>query len=289
MFEYKEPIRISANDPICSANALEGTIIGILFDKTGGDIQLAIDRRTKTIDKKTADLQEAIKGANSFVEAKNKEIKKLDEMYYTRSDDKKEKLEPLHRQSREIWNKIRNQEHAFDKETEKIIAGKAMTFEEGFDKIEGQLAKVDDLIEKEQKAGRETHPLLRGSKIPGVYTQTGFQGETGIQGETASIDGSGNTTFFTSDNGNVGLGLSDPNASLYITQQEDKALARLNTLKQKIREYLNKIGKIREWIKELQEEKRRLILIRNNLDPKRSYKLDLNKLSAFGFEDIEIS
>ena len=40
---YKEPIKISANDPICSATALEGTIIGILFDKTGADIQAAID------------------------------------------------------------------------------------------------------------------------------------------------------------------------------------------------------------------------------------------------------
>jgi len=40
-------------------------------------------------------------------------------------------------------------------------------------------------------------------------------------------------------------------------------------------------------ILQLEEEKRRLSLIARNLDEKRSYKLDLNKLSAFGFEDVE--
>jgi uncharacterized protein YoxC len=284
MSEYKEPIRISATDPICSATALEGTIIGILFDKTGEDIQTAIDRRTSSIDRKITDLQESIKDADSFVESKGKELEKLDDLYDDRADEKKAKLDPLYRKSRDISKEIQDAEYSFNKETEKIIAGKTVTFEEGFDKIEDKLTKVDDLIEKEKKtrgAGGGSGRLMgRSYPVPGVYCNT-------IDSDSISTN-SGTSIYTVTSNANTGIGVNDPSASLDITQQEDRALARLNTLKQKIREYTGKIERIRDWIKELQEEKRRLILIRNNLDPKRSYKLDLNKLSAFGFEDVEV-
>ena len=45
----------------------------------------------------------------------------------------------------------------------------------------------------------------------------------------------------------------------------------------------------RKRLLKLEEEKRRLDLISRNIESDRIYKLDLNKLSAFGFEDIEIS
>lgn len=286
MSEYKEPIRISSNDPICSANGLEGTIIGILFEKTGKQIQEAIDGRTGTIDKKIVELQESIKDADAFVEAKVKEMEDLDDLYSERSDAKKEHLEPLRRQSRDIWNQIRNEEHGFDKETEKIIAGKAVTFEDGFEQAEKNLATVDGLIEKEVKSG-----FLRSG-----IGETGLQGAGGLMGHRGSIpgvytytsDGDSSNFITTNSTGDVGIGTDTAQAQLHITQQEDKALARLNTLKQKVREYVRKIEQIRGWIHNLEEEKRRLILIRNNLNPTRDYKLDLNKLSAFGFEDIEI-
>ena len=38
MSEYREPIAIAEDDPICSASALNGTVIGILFEKTGKEI-----------------------------------------------------------------------------------------------------------------------------------------------------------------------------------------------------------------------------------------------------------
>ena len=286
---YKEPIKISANDPICTATALEGTVIGILFDKTGADIIAAIDHRTANIDKKVIDLQGAIKDADAFIEAKDKEIDKLDDLYDERSDAKKEKLEPLRRESRDIWKKIQDEEHLFDKETEKSIAGQAVIFEQGFDEAQKNLSVVDDLLEKEKKTGVHGLQGIRG------YLCT--QGTTSCQEESRGTGYGDSVSYITSDGssayktttGNVGLGDSNPSAKLVITQQEDKAMARLNTLKRMVREYSGKITGIRNWILDLQEEKRRIMLIRNNLDPKRDYKLDLNKLSAFGFEDVEIT
>jgi hypothetical protein len=45
------------------------------------------------------------------------------------------------------------------------------------------------------------------------------------------------------------------------------------------------VNRIVILIEQLKEEKRRLVLIEQGLDEKRPYKLDLNKLSAFGFEE----
>ena len=282
MSEYQEPIKISSNDPICSATSLEGTIIGILFEKKGSEIQNAINKRVVSIDKKIGGLQDSIKDADAFVEAKNKEMEKLDEAYEERSDAKKEHLEPLRRQAKDIDNKLRNEEHGFNKETDKIIAGKAVSFEEGFDKAEKSLSIVDDLIEEKKKKGN----VLRSQGFTGVQ---GLQGSTGYQGDTGSYtttDSSG-TNIYYSSNGNVGVGASNPDDYL-ITDEEDKAMSRLNTLKWKIRRYMQRIEEIRGWIKNLDEEARRLTLIRDNLNPEREYKLDLNMLSAFGFEDITV-
>jgi len=275
MTEYKEPIQISGNDPICSVSALEGTVIGILFEKTGEEVQNAINCRVASIEEKISRLEKAIKGADTFVDGKSKEIEELDDLYEERDDAKRAQLEPLRRQSKDIWNQIRNEEHTFNKATEQIIASQAVSFEDGFEEAEKNLLTVDELIDQENKLG---------------FLRAGC-GYTGIQGAAGSmvISGDGSSSTYTitdSGSGNIGLGVSDPDS--YISSEEDLALARLNTLKHKVKGYLLKIEKIRAWIRDLQEEKRRLTLIRDNLTPARDYKLDLNKLSAFGFEDIEI-
>ena len=50
----------------------------------------------------------------------------------------------------------------------------------------------------------------------------------------------------------------------------------------------SKLKKLASEVDELLRERRNLVLISGNLDPERKYKLDINKLSAFGFEDIEV-
>ena len=73
-----------------------------------------------------------------------------------------------------------------------------------------------------------------------------------------------------------------------LSKKEDKALARLNTLKGMVTDYMMKVQSIQSEIKGLKEEKRRLTLIQRHIIDERFYKLDLNKLSAFGFEAVEL-
>ncbi len=70
-----------------------------------------------------------------------------------------------------------------------------------------------------------------------------------------------------------------------MSTDEDKAVAKLETLRNLLKKNVNKLENLKKGIKKLEDEKRRLVLIMNHLDDERTYKLDLNKLSAFGFED----
>jgi hypothetical protein len=74
---------------------------------------------------------------------------------------------------------------------------------------------------------------------------------------------------------------------LKLTKEENDALSRLSTLRSLVMEYGRKIFKIKERIKFLESEKRRLVLIVKHIQSERMYKLDMNKLSALGFEDME--
>ena len=50
MLKYSVPLCVSENDPVCSSTALQGTVIGVLFEKTGEDIKGAVDSRVDLID-----------------------------------------------------------------------------------------------------------------------------------------------------------------------------------------------------------------------------------------------
>ena len=117
--------------------------------------------------------------------------------------------------------------------------------------------------------------------IQGEHTIFAIQGSTGLQGLYGSKGISGT--------GNIGLGSTNPEKILELMfDDEDKAIARLKTLQELLKKNVNKLENLKKGIKKLENEKRRLVLIKMHIDDGRSYKLDLNKLSAFGFEDIEI-
>lgn len=273
MSEYQDPIRISPNDPICSATAMNGTIVGILFNKTGAEIKEAMGKRVKAIDAKIAECQAVVKGVNDFLVKKEKQIEEIDDLYTKRADLKKSKMRPFEREVEDIYKKMTDLSHDLNKETEKMAAEKAVGFADGIDGLEEKLEGIDNLIEDEELMDRDVRPrsMLRSKAI--TDSLTGIQGATGLQGPSG---------------GSIGIGEGTPHTYLTVTQTEDEALARLETLKKHVKEYRNKIKLILGFIKGLMEEKRRLELIRKHIRDTSEFKLDLNKLSAFGFEDITV-
>jgi hypothetical protein len=162
---------------------------------------------------------------------------------------------------------------------------RTLIFDEGFDDFQPNFTELDDFLQKE----RLIEPIRGigfGNILPGVYannitdgsgtitnnnsnvyySHTGAQGTTGLQGPTGETGASGFT------------GSPTP---------EDLAEARVTTLRTTLQRYTDKIAQIKTVMNKLEEEARRLTLIGKNLADDRTYKLDMNKLSAFGFEDLD--
>lgn len=278
MSDYTPQIQISANDPVCSTSSLEGTVIGILFEKGGTEIREAITIRLGLIDKKIAEYDSMADKTETFIGEKRKVLKDLDALYQNRSDEKKAFLLPFKRELENIVKKAEDKVFIYDKETYKQLGEQAVIFEEGFESFRENFDELDNFLRKEKDIIQgETHVYniqgATGTQGIGIGT-TGPQGSTGISGATGS--------------GNIGTGVTDPEEILELmSDDEDKAIARLNTLRDLLIKNVNKLENLKKGIKKLKDEKRRLTLIRAHLDDDRSYKLDLNKLSAFGFEDTE--
>lgn len=263
--EYQKPIQIEANDPICSASGLQGTVIGILFEKKGSEIQTAIGEHTKVIDKEISKYDKITGEVKDFLKKKEEEIKKIEKIYTDRKDKKEAKAKPHERQMQEIQKQWSDEVFIFDKETEKNVAKEAVDFEKGFEQYEEIFEDIDKIIEEEQQEG-VSRSLLRT--------------------KSALLSSAGNTAY---NNVCEDGSITFAGSALAISETEDKALARLNTLKSLVREYAEKVRRILGKVDNLKEEQRRLNLICKNIEADSKYKLDLNKLSAFGFENVAIA
>lgn len=287
--EYKNPIRMPASDPICSASALGNTIIGILFDKKGSEIQQTIKSRTGVIDKKIDEYQGMLSKVDKFVEEKKTVLEELDDFYRDQSDKKtaflkpyQDSLEVIHKEFNDKTGKVNKDMtdalFAFDKDTSKQIEKKAVDFEKSFDDFKEIFSDVNDFLEEEEEIVEES---VRGigfrRVVKGLY---GPQGVTGCQGTSGTDNDSVQTYSYTTPDAFV--------RQVYVPTKEDEVTARLNTLRYLLAKYLNHVEVLKGSIHKLEEEKRRLNLISGNISPDREYKLDLNKLSAFGFEDVEV-
>lgn len=297
MSEYKKPIRINANDPLCSATSLEGTVIGILFEKTGAEIKAAIGARCKSIDSKIQTYKGSIDQAEKFIEEKEKTLKSLDEFIQEQNDSKEAMLAPLRKKIAEINRKAKDQcsdvykeiikieDHA-DEKTEQGVAKRAVTFEESFETVIDQFKGIEEILKKDRDSGT-SFPSSGFLRMQGVSASSGSQTISGSTPTSSVYLANSAGGYQIQTDGSVGLGTDDPSEQLDIVQKEDAAVARMNTLRARLTQYRHQVEAIMQVIHELEEERRRLMLIWRNVDPGRPYKLDINKLSAFGFEDIE--
>jgi hypothetical protein len=284
MSEYKRPIKMRQDDPVCSATALGNTIIGILFDKKGSDIRKAIAGRTVLIEKKVSEYDSIIFKIDGFIKEKRKILKDLDEYYQDRAD-KKEAIFKPYRKELDVINKecydrttlvlkdMNDTGFSFDKDTYNEIGKKAVVFEESFETFKDTFIEIDEVKAVSQGA----------EGIQGVIGYQGIQGLTGCQGIKGFNDNVSSYSTYTT----AGDVLAPKQVNLLSTK-EDEAVARLGSLRNILLKYNQKANIIRDAIHTLNEEKRRLKVISDNINPEREYKLDLNKLSAFGFEDIEV-
>jgi hypothetical protein len=281
MKEYRTQLQINNYDPICAASTIGDTVIGILFEKQGSEIKTAIGSRLKLVDEKVKNYQSVVSKIEVFIEEKRKVLKDLDIIAQDRSDEKSALVRPYQKKIDDIRKKIQDVAYDHDKETHKKIREQAVVFEKGFDDFKPQFDELDEFLRKERE---RVETIQSGSQgVTGIQGATGMHGIKGIEGTRGEVYEPVR-----------GCGFGDPVTAPstkpedIFTEEESRALSRIWTLRSLLQKYVGKIETLKNAIKSLLEEKRRLSLISRNLDNTRSYKLDLNKLSAFGFEDIEV-
>jgi hypothetical protein len=162
---------------------------------------------------------------------------------------------------------------------------KALVFDEGFDAFQGDFNQLDDFMSREREVVRGVVDTVGAARYG--YGVTGAQGLTGVQGMAGVVGNAKSSGFYQPEYDASKFERSAGSHEKVEETEEDKAISRLGTLRGIIDKYMRKVGEIQDAIRSLHEEKRRLELIGRNLADDRSYKLDINKLSAFGFENIE--
>jgi hypothetical protein len=286
---YKRPVAIHSDDPLCTATSLEGTVIGILFEKTGAEIKKAVESRIPSIDNEIARCVSTIKDMDEFLKGKNEEIKEIDKLYTERSDAREATAKPFNDDISVIVKKRDNIIFTFDKETDKKVASKATVFEEGFDKYNDSLKSIDEIMKELDSEGRVGLGMQGPSGTTGVSGSSGrIYSTPGVYARTINDSSSNEINTDNIDGESIrGIGFGDKLKELKLTEKETEAMSRLSTLRALVNNYSWKILKIKDRIKFLESEKRRLVLILKHIGEDRTYKLDMNKLSALGFEDVE--
>jgi hypothetical protein len=249
-------------------------VIGILFEKKGEDIKQAIFARMDIIVKKITEYKSISQKIEEFIERKRIVLKGLDDFYQGRSDEKDALIMPFKRKIEETVKKCNDEVFSFDRTTQKQLGEKALTFEDGFDAFKLNFEELDLFLKKE----REIIEPIRGVGFGNDISVRGYHGQTGIQGCT----GTQGTSDVSGSEPELEYGLQES------TEEEDKAYARLSTIRNLLRKYEEKLNVLKNVVRSLEDELRRLTLIRDNIEDQRNYKLDLNKLSALGFEDLKV-
>ena len=293
MKNYRPQLRVNSYDERCSASCLGDNIIGVLFDKKGSEIKRAIDARLSNINEKIEDYQSMTTKVEVFIDKKRAVLKDLDVFYQARCDEKSALIKPHQKNIDEILKKCKDDvddilRHSsdlvfdFDKGTYKKIGEHAIKFEEGFDEFKVNFLELDEFLKKEEEVVKDTQDHYNGP-----CGCTGIQGSTGLQGVRGYEGQSGPSSYSQSQQDIAKV--SDKILCKLSSTEEDKAISKLRTLRDYLQKYFNKIELLKKCIKQLEDERRILMLIKNSIEDTRVYKLDLNKLSAFGFEDLNVT
>jgi hypothetical protein len=266
---YQKPISISSNDPICSATSLEGTVIGILFDKSGQEIKDAVSLRVQAIDREIARQEELVIPIRDFLKEREGLIIDIEQLEVKRERERCEVQKPFQGEIEKFQTKISEVYREMGKKTDKIdektcalLDQQEAIFFSGWKELGEDFREIleDETDEKyDLPQHRKSNSSNSHSSMSVYYGSQGPKGPTGPTGCASGIA--------------CGYGVFPTIRISY-------------KLKAEIVKYSLYFEKIKRRIEELVTEKRRLEMIVRNIDSDRKFKLNLTQLSAFGFEDI---
>lgn len=253
-----------------NAKSLQGTVVGLLFTKTGREIREAVTAKVSKLDAELERLHSATEDVAVFLEEKQMDLTKLSKFYQERRNEKEAQARPFRRQVEEIHKAWADKEFEFNRETEQLVGERAVLFEQGFEEFEQKFAEIDELAEEVDELGYDTAaPVMMAAAAPGASFSDSFGGQQVNSTRKAVRSVSANESLVT------------------LPTEQDKAVAKLNTLQNKVYEARSKVATIDAHIRRLEQESDHLKLIRRHLKDDREYTLDLSGLASLGFENDE--
>jgi hypothetical protein len=266
--------RLGKRNPLYSVESLDGTVMGVLFDKKGSEIKEAVMKKISYIDTDITKYMGTIERSGVFLKDKEKLMTDMDDLYQKRLDERQAKRRPFERDIEQIQKKWEDVVFDFNKDTEKAMVVKAVDVAKDFEDFEKEFEKIDELLFEldPQEKDVEEYELTSG------YTKGGNTLSRMACFDSGKTGATGGAGTYTVSNSNI-------SEVLDFSEEEDKALSKINTLKGIISNYKGKISSIKGIIKSLEEEKKHLTLMKEHLSEDQVYKLDLEKLIAFGFAE----
>ena len=243
--------------------SLEGTVVGLLFSKTGVEIREAVAEKIGTLANEVTELKESIQDVDEFLESKEDELEELNVLYAERHDKKDAQSRPFRRQIDEVQKAWGDKEFEFNRETERLVGEKAVVFEEGFKDFSERFVEIDELADEVEDINANTvmFAQVAGASPDGITLAGGTSGTRAMSMRRVT-------------------NVNDD----FLPTEQDNAAARLATLRGKVITYRNKIALIKGRIDVLKDEVDELRLVSRHLKDEREYTLDLDRLSALGFE-----
>jgi len=254
---YREPIKIFSDDILCNATSLEGTVIGILFEKSGEEIQSAANARLNSIEGELAKIVSKIVPITRFLKSKDALLAEIEDFETKREDLCTDQTRSIVEQLDKLHLDLKNKKTKIRAETHDKLEIKRVEFDKGWDGFEEE---IKDIVKEEKEKKWET-------------ANTSISGLISTDSCSTSSVGVSNATFCSST-------FTPVNWDLQITISDD--------LHERIQNYRKYFNSLKDRIEVLESEKRKLSMILRNITADRKYKLTLAQLSAFGFEDIVV-
>lgn len=269
---YSKPIVIDGNDPICSATSLEGTVIGILFEKSGVEIKGAISARIKKIDEEIDRKKGLVVPIRDFLKDKDDLVVKIEEIERKREKVRRDTQKPfqdqvdkLEDQISRIYDEMGAKTDEVDDQTKSILEEKKKEFFKGWKDLGSDFKELVEDASCE-RWDVPTSPAKSSQEV----SSTSSSSTSSRSSSSVRSSYNGEQVYYTS----VHSDCNGPTVS--------------GNLKGQIRKYEEHFRRVKAEIELLVTERRRLEIIARNIDSERKFKLNLTQLSAFGFEDIEV-
>ena len=253
-----------------TAVAIGSTVVGILFDKKGTEIRDAAKARLKSIDLESDRLRGLLDPLLVFIAEKEAFLGEVQSYEVGCRNSKTEELEGPREKVARAQKAFAAAADAIDKGISEALKPYEEKFQEGW----GKFNEAESVLSGAIRAEKLVIPDARTDRPQNAQRAGGTRTSTPTSTPTCTATCTHTPT-----------GTSTPDYAPDYSHEWIPTVS--GEMQARISRHKGLAQQVAERLRSLDEERRVLYLVSYNIDPKRAYKMTLEQLSSFGFEDLE--